>query len=439
MKRFGKIFLATVVLLTICLLALSAKFGPSVQAQSGTTLGGPLPGLTSTQNNLFSFGSVSFNLTWTPNLGLGVVWTQASCLNCHGKASSPTGTVNVSGGTSGLFGTRYGKFNPDGTFNYLDGTGTFPENEGGPTLHPFANSFLSGFVGLAPPGCTATVLSGETLPADASVHNLLRAPELFGFGLIDSISDSTILANAVNQGMGIHGVANMVPDQNGNLHVGRFGQKAQIPSLLMFSAQALQNELGVTNPIFPVEHLPSGKPVPAACEGTAPEPVNDNGAKTVQDYQFMALLAPTPTQALSNQAQLGKATFETIGCNLCHVETLQTMPNAQLATDLNGNSMEVDALSNQTVTLYSDLLLHDLGPGESGGIPFGSGTLTMWRTAPLWGLSTRLGVGFMHDSSARTLNAAILAHGGEAATVIGNYTSLSSSSQNNLLLFLSSL
>jgi len=278
MRTHPKMLCATIVLAIIGVLAFAAKFGPSVKAQSGTTLGGPLLGLNTTQSNLFSLGSLAFNQTWTPNLGLGVVWTEPSCLNCHGKVSSSTGPLNVSGGTSGIFGTRFGKFNSDGTFNYLDGTGTFPENEGGFTLHPFANSFLSGFIGLAPPGCTASVLSGETLPADASVHNVLRAPEVFGFGLLDSISDSTILANAVNQGLGIQGVANMMPDQNGNIHVGRFGQKAQLPNLLMFTAQALQNEIGITNPMFPVEHLPGGKPIPVVCEGTATQP-NDNGIK----------------------------------------------------------------------------------------------------------------------------------------------------------------
>jgi CxxC motif-containing protein (DUF1111 family) len=91
------------------------------------------------------------------------------------------------------------------------------------------------------------------------------------------------------------------------------------------------------------------------------------------------------------------------------------------------------------VSLYSDLLVHDMGPGLAGGIPLGQASLTHWRTAPLWGLSTRLPSGLLHDMRAKSADAAIRAHGGEATTVINNYISLSTADRTNLFAFLKSL
>jgi CxxC motif-containing protein (DUF1111 family) len=111
-----------------------------------------------------------------------------------------------------------------------------------------------------------------------------------------------------------------------------------------------------------------------------------------------------------------------------------------------GQTKVVNALSNVTFNPYSDFLLHDMGSGESGGIPFqpggtGQATLTMWRTAPLWGLSNTLtkAGGLMHDNGSTSVNAAILRHGGEATTVISNYKALDATDSANLLAFLSSL
>jgi CxxC motif-containing protein (DUF1111 family) len=106
----------------------------------------------------------------------------------------------------------------------------------------------------------------------------------------------------------------------------------------------------------------------------------------------------------------------------------------------------VNSLSNVTFTPYSDFLLHDMGPGDSGGIPFqpnmtGQASLTMWRTSPLWGLSNLLAKsgGMMHDNTSTTADAAIRRHGGEAAAVLSNYEALNTTDEGNLLAFLNSL
>ena len=484
-------------------------------------LGGPYANLPPSQQNLFTTGYGDFAIKWDPIRGLGPVFTQAGCFNCHGGGNNvitqctfnPPGVPCVYGGSSTVLGTRYGKWNTDGTFNYLDGTGTFPENEGGPILH---NSTVAQFdtltgcsamtVGASPTGATESgttvtitttaphnfqvgqtiTLSGvgisgyngafalltipssttftytntrsglagsgggsafnmphETIPADATVVGTLRSPALYGLGLIDAIPESTILANSgVDQGYGIKGYANMVPDQNGAIHAGRFGQKSNVPNLLMFTASAFNNEAGITNAFFPVQHLPQGLTYPRACNIDTNNPEDVNGKFFLQAYQFNELLAPVTPGALN---QAGKTVFENIHCNLCHVESMTTGPNIKLQLDLNGNLTAVIApLSNAPANLYSDLLLHDMGPGLSGGIPFqpdqqGQATLTQWRTAPLWGLSTRLGLGLLHDNRAKDINTAILDHGGEAATVVGLYQGLNSTDNSNLIAFLSAL
>jgi len=162
--------------------------------------------------------------------------------------------------------------------------------------------------------------------------------------------------------------------------------------------------------------------------------------------------------------QAGKTVFETTGCNICHVESMTTGPNITLVTDLTGDvSGVIGPLSNAAVNLYSDLLLHDMGPGLSGGIPYqpnllslcpssinggcGLATQTQWRTEPLWGLSTPLQLGLLHDNrevcSSSTdlscLNRAISDHGGDAAPVITNYLGLNPTDSANLIAFLSSL
>lgn len=427
----------------------------------------------------------------------------------------------VAGGTSLLLGTRFGKWNSDGTFNYLDGTGTFPENEGGPTLHfqsvsefdatPGCNkmtvaasptgatesgttvtitttsahgfvvgqraqlakvgglqssgyngifdilavpdsttfTYTDGTSGLAPSGGGfASNMPFEIVPADATVVNKIRSPQLYGLGLIDSIAESTITSNQTAQCQnksttGICGAVNMVPDQNGAIHPGRFGQKANIPNLLMFTASAFNNEAGITNAFFPAKHLAQGLPYPAACAPDPNNPNDVNGEDFLQAYQFNELLAPV---APGDPNPAGKTVFENTGCNICHTESMTTEPNIRLVRDLNGGLTGVIApLSSATVNLYSDLLLHDMGSLLSGGIPFqpqqqGQATLTQWRTAPLWGLSTRRQVGLLHDNRTTDLDEAILDHGGEAAAqVIPNYRALSPTDKANLLAFLGSL
>ncbi len=484
--------------------------------------GGPIAGLNDNLTHLFNGGYLLFAKKWDPILGLGPVSSRTGCFTCHGVGVNVlTGTA---GDTSTITGTRYGKWNQDGTFNYLDGNGTSPENEGGPILHGVSNATFGtlpscnrmtiaadgatesgttvtitttanhGFApgqnaqiqlvpvsgyngvfsivsvpssttftytvassGLAPSGGgTAQNLPHEVVPTDATVVSNLRSPQLFGLGLVDNISDSAILANvAIQKPYGIAGIANMVADEGGVVRPGRFGQKSSTVSLFQFTADAEFNELGITTTAGPFgvasafnpnEHLPQGQPFPKACQSDNNSPQDVGQANMIKMTQFMALLAPIPPQPPTDETIAGQKVFENIGCSVCHIESFTTQPSVRLRNTAGGFTGIVAPLSNVTFNPYSDFLLHDMGSGDSGGIPFqpnltGQASLTMWRTAPLWGLSNMLtkAGGLMHDNKSLTIDAAIRSHGGEAATVLSNYQSLNSTDSANLLAFLNSL
>ncbi|MGH9496694.1 MAG: di-heme oxidoredictase family protein [Candidatus Sulfotelmatobacter sp.] len=526
--------LALFALATLCVLAVPSRYASKAVAACPTCppppppppavgqIGGPLAGLAPAITNLFNGGYATFTIKWDPIRGLGPVETEPGCFTCHGAGINVlTGTA---GDTSNITGTRYGKWNTDGTFNYLDGTGTFPENEGGPTVHgvsnaafqtlPGCNQMTITSTGATESGATVTItttakhgfkagqmvqignvpvsgyngtfvikgiksatqflytntvsglaasggglaqnLPHEVVPADATVNNEVRSTQLFGFGLIDNIPDATILANAAaSKPFGIAGIANMVLDENGVSRPAKFGQKLDAVSLFQFTANAEFNELGITTDasLFGIssmfnqtEHNPQGLTYPTACQPDKNAPQDVKQVNMIKMTQFQALLAPLPPAPPTSSTTAGQTVFNTIGCNVCHIQTYTTAQNVTLPTINGGRSAVVASLSNVTFNPYSDFLLHDMGAGDPGGIPFqphgtGQASLTMWRTSPLWGLSNVLlkAGGLMHDNASTTIDAAILRHGGDAATVVGNYTELNSTDEANLLAFLGSL
>jgi CxxC motif-containing protein (DUF1111 family) len=246
-----------------------------------------------------------------------------------------------------------------------------------------------------------------------------------------------------------------VQDESGVIRPGKFGQKLDAVSLFQFNANAEFNELGITtsNSLFgvssqfnPTEHSPQGLSFPTNCQPDKNSPQDVAQVNMIKITQFEALLAPLPPKAPTSQTTAGAAVFVSTGCSVCHIESFTTQQNVTLRTTNGKTSAVIPSLSNVTFNPYSDFLLHDMGSGDSGGIPFqphgtGQASLTMWRTAPLWGLSNILAKsgGLMHDNSQTTIDKAIRHHGGEAATVVSNYKALSSTDSANLLAFLGSL
>lgn len=235
------------------------------------------------------------------------------------------------------------------------------------------------------------------VPMGANVTSVRNAPQLFGDGAIDNIPDAVILAGALPRADGIHGRPNLVNDR-----VGRFGWKADTAQLEQFVGEAFRNELGITTAQAPIDLAPRS----GTCNGDAGAPEADASIVDSVTAYVAALSAPA--------SQPGdRAVFDRIGCNECHVPQLGGVP------------------------LYSDLLLHDMGGTLDDGVVQGQATGHDWRTAPLWGVSQR--TRFLHDGRAHTLEAAILAHGGEAAAVIDRFRGLSEADGASLLAFLATL
>jgi CxxC motif-containing protein (DUF1111 family) len=249
--------------------------------------------------------------------------------------------------------------------------------------------------------------------------------------LIEAIPDATLTALAdVAKPDGVRGKASLVKDVvSGETRVGRFGWKAQVATLQAFSADAYLNEMGVTGRFFPVENAPNGdlSLLVAADKVLDPEDaVADGVTKSDSDVaaDFMRLLAPVPPLAGAASGTLGGTVFREVGCVVCHVPSLKTGPSS------------IAALANKTVSLYSDLLLHDMGK-LGDGIAQPPATMTEMRTAPLWGLRVR--DRYLHDGRASTLDMAILAHDGEAKIARDRYSKLTLAKRKALMAFLSSL
>ncbi len=174
---------------------------------------------------------------------------------------------------------------------------------------------------------------------------------------------------------------------------------------------------------FPHENKPQGQPIPPGCDTVAdPE---DDGSGVNAFANFMRFLAPALRRPITEQVRRGEGVFSQIGCASCHVPTMTTGDNP------------VATLKNQPVNLFSDLLLHAMGPGLADGIEQGRALGDEFRTAPLWGLSYR--DRFMHDGGSNTIEKAILRHGGEAQNARDSFGGLPPSDHDALLAFLGSL
>jgi CxxC motif-containing protein (DUF1111 family) len=243
-------------------------------------------------------------------------------------------------------------------------------------------------------GVSCAVSAG--VPSGANVTSVRNAPSLFGAGRLDAIPDAVILAGTVARGDGIQGRPNLVDGR-----VSRFGWKADTPTLRQFVGEAFRNELGITTPIAPVDFEAAG-----ACGGLTGGPELD-GSIVADVVAYVASL-PDPPPSRANAAM-----FNQLGCGGCHVPSLGGVP------------------------LYSDLLLHDMGRALDDGFIQAAATGKDWRTAPLWGLSQRSR--FLHDGRARSFEAAILAHGGEAEAIAQRFRALAAADRGALLAFLSTL
>jgi CxxC motif-containing protein (DUF1111 family) len=276
--------------------------------------------------------------------------------------------------------------------------------------------------------------------ASAAGNLIFRIPTpVFGSGLIEAITDGTILANkaanaSAKAALGISGHEN----RSGNDGtITRFGWKAQNKTLQIFSAEAYNVEMGVTNEGFQTERDQTPgcqfNPTPEDQTNftlTQPQKLPSDIVMFSHFMRFLAPPTPACTVGVNCSASInnGSALFSSIGCALCHTPSLTTGPSVFGGT------------SNQTANLFSDVLLHHMGTNLADGINQGTGGPDEFRTAPLWGVGQR--IFFLHDGRTTDLLAAVQAHsssGSEANGALSNFTGLTASQKQDILNFLRSL
>jgi len=364
--------------------------------------------LDNAQTVLFSTGNNAFFANRTASTGLGPYFVATGCGSCH--------TSDNRGHPFTIL-TRFGQ---------SDTLGNTFLNEGAPQLGTFA---LPGFM-------------PEAIPPGASSTKLI-APITAGVGFLEAVPDSEILniaaANANNPD-GVRGHPNWdtIPHfaiiLNGSNSradgkwICRFGRKGAVYSILQQVANAYNRDMGVTSSYMP--YNPYNYLDQTLQEESAPEVDNATFASVV--FYCTALQTPEQRNATDSTVVYGSNLFNQIGCATCHRPTMTT-----------GYS-PIAALSYQTFAPFTDLLVHDMGPGLDDHYTEGTAQTSEWRTTPLWGLGLAPNVQggtayLMHDGRATSIQQAIELHGGEAAVSAQRFGALSASDQNALLTFLKSL
>jgi CxxC motif-containing protein (DUF1111 family) len=278
--------------------------------------------------------------------------------------------------------------------------------------------------------------------ADTVMVSPRVAPPMIGLGLVEAIHPGDILAGADPDdadGDGISGRASLVRDEaSGETVLGRFGWKASAPTVRAQSAGAFSGDIGISSPDKPdpfgectqaqaaCRAMPSGEQANLG-ETEAPDPVME-----LVDFYSRNLAVPRRSGIDDPQVLAGKELFQALQCAACHRPKFVTSRKA-----------EIEAHRFQLIWPYSDLLLHDMGEGLADNRPAGTATGREWRTPPLWGIGlTELVSGretYLHDGRARTLEEAILWHGGEAQAARDGYAGLEKKDREALVRFLKSL
>ncbi len=394
----------------VALIISCQKLIPSAP-KSEEVLNGTIPGLSGDQIKEHLTGDAAFARVFSKEDGLGPIFVQNSCANCH--------VANGKGHLSTSL-TRFANVNGSVT-DYLI-------NKGGPQLQQFA------ILGYMP----------EVIPNEANVFSRRIAPAVMGLGYIAALEDQAILNNADpndSNGDGISGRPNYVNPTsffnalpihipNGLQFVGRFGKKAEKITIQDQVVFALKQDIGITSDFDTQDlyNVQSG----INTGDNIPDPEVSSGFVNSLVFYLRTLKAPPRRNKENSDVKEGETLFNQIGCASCHISTYNTAQS------------DISALSNQTFHPYSDFLLHDMGELLDDRYPEGSAGGSEWRTAPLWGIglakNSQGGQMFLlHDGRATSFESAISFHGGEAATRRAAFNALSQQEKNHLIKFLESL
>jgi CxxC motif-containing protein (DUF1111 family) len=417
----------------------------TTDASNRNAFGNSARNLTDEERRAFEVGDSFFTQNWVTapastdaRDGLGPLLNAQSCSSCHlldgrGSADGEKPGVLFRIGT-----THDGVAEPDPVY--------------GDQIQDRA------ILGVAPEASVRTIYTEETASfPDGSTYGLRRpvheladlaygevsvetilsprlAPPVFGAGLLEAIPESDVLAVADPDdadGDGISGRTNQLLDvSTGETALGRFGWKANVPSVEQQVAAAFIGDIGITSPLFPEDNCtPTQVECAAAITGGSPEISQDLFDQVV--FYNRTLAVPARRNLDEPGVVAGSSLFEEAGCVSCHQPRQET-----------GDS-DIEALADQVIYPFTDLLLHDMGPDLADGRPDGEATGVEWRTPPLWGIglteTVNGNLNFLHDGRARSLEEAILWHGGEAEESKQAFVGLSQEQRSVLIEFLESL
>jgi CxxC motif-containing protein (DUF1111 family) len=430
----------------------------------------PVPGLAADQKKLFREGEKVFNTFWlaVPNdvisqwwdlsrpgpgggeWGLGPSFLATSCVSCHvqggrGKA------LDGAGGPLFMQSLRlsipgdgpHGGPNPDphyglqiqsfDTVQRKDKSARAGEGEVHVSWEKHIFRFADGStVELRKPVIQLKHLNFGPL-SEGVMMSLRNSQAIFGLGYLEAVSESDILALAdLQKGQGLNGRPNYVRDDiNDKMAIGRFGWKANQPSIKQQIANAFLSDIGITSPIYPEQNCP---PVQKEClteKFSSKVELRDELWESLT-FWILSLDAPAPRGSDKPAVRRGEKLFEAAKCAQCHVPELKT-----------GQFDALPSLSGRTIRPYTDMLLHDMGPDLADGRPDFQASGIDWRTPPLWGIGLSKQVNgsssFLHDGRARNVLEAIVWHGGEAAASRNRFAKLSKREREDLIAFVQSL
>lgn len=433
LKLAGHVFSVSALAITASLALAQTDPGP----RSGPSAAGqPLPGLSSEQKAFFAAGTQRFaEIEGVAHGGLGPRFNSNSCASCHiypaMGGSSPKVNPQVA------FANNYNALPPFITQNGPIREARFVLNPNGT-----ADGGVHGlFTIMGQPGTPSSCqLTQENFSNSKNLALRIPTPT-FGLGLVEAVPDATLTTNLAANGiiklvLGIAGRFN----RNGNDGtITRFGWKAQNKSLTIFSGEAYNVEMGVTNLLFPNKRDDTPGCSPAGALMNDSFNLDASGYDLFDDVTmfsaFMRFLAPPTPAPATIASEHGRALFTAVGCVYCHTASLKT-----------GSGSLGPAFTNQTLAPYSDFAIHHMGPGLADGVSQGLAQGDEFRTAPLWGLGQRLF--FLHDGRASDLVTTINAHASlpngsvgpsEANGSVFLWKALSPGDKQDLLTFLRSL
>lgn len=412
----------------------------------------PVSELTPEQRAQFFVGNSFFNQNWVSapasapeRDGLGPLFNARSCSGCHfkdGRGRPPAGDepfvsmlLRISVPGRGEHGAPrahpiYGDQLQGAALPSLPG-----EGQARVSYQRVAGSFADGEpFELARPSYAIERPGYGPLPSDLQISPRV-APVMAGLGLLEAVSESTLRSLSDEHdrdGDGISGRLNRVWDQATQTEtVGRFGWKAEQPSLRQQIAAAFLGDMGLTSALLAGEnHTALQEQANAFPSGGTPE-VNEKTLASITLYA-RALAVPARRDLESESVLKGERLFAEARCTGCHVPVLKT-----------GAVPDLTSLSNQVIHPYTDLLLHDMGPELSDQRPSFRAQGNEWRTPPLWGIGLVHRVNghtrFLHDGRARNLSEAVLWHGGEASESRLAYQRMGKAERAALIAFLQSL